>query len=131
MPEIYPSGTILCFDDPTPSTSTTPTDSELSEGEVFFRAIQNFLPNASSVILLPLCQFGGKPYAASFSCARDSCRVFSDDELLYMRGFMNLIMAEVSRLNSISVDKAEGEFISSITQPGAIRRIFMNIFGKC
>ncbi|KAF7980698.1 hypothetical protein HWV62_37151 [Athelia sp. TMB] len=114
MLAMYPSGSILCFDDPTSGTSTTPTDSELDQGELIFRAVQDFLPNASSVIFLPLFQFG-KPYAASFSWIHDSRRVISDDELRYMRGFMTLIMAEVSRLSAISADKAKGEFISSIS----------------
>ncbi|KAF7985972.1 hypothetical protein HWV62_43938 [Athelia sp. TMB] len=114
MLAMYPSGSILCFDEPTSSTSTTPTDSELNQGELILRAIQDFLPTASSVIFLPLFQFG-KPYAASFSWIHDFRRVISDDELRYMRGFMTLIMAEVSRLSAISADKAKGEFISSIS----------------
>lgn len=136
MLEVYPSGTILCFDDPTPllnrratsarpeqgktepilpSPSTSPADSGFSDDELVFSAVQEFLPNATSVLFVPLCHFGGKPYAASFSWVCDRRRVFSNDELLYMRGFMNSIMAEVSRLSTISADKAKGEFISSIS----------------
>lgn len=137
MLELYPSGTILSFDQPTlpsvvhplepipadPITSehpchipmSPPLASGSSEADLIFSAVQDFLPDCTSVLFVPMCHIGGKHYAASFSWVCDARRVFSSDELSYMRGFMSSIMAEVSRLNTISADKAKGEFISSIS----------------
>lgn len=77
--------------------------------------VQNFLPGCTAVLFLPLFHASGRPYAASFSWSRDERRIFTHDELSYMRGFMSSIMAEVSRLNTLSADKAKGDFISSIS----------------
>jgi len=64
---------------------------------------------------MPLFHNSGKRYAASFSWTCDVQRVFTSDELSYMQGFMSSIMSEVSRLNTLSADKAKGDFISSIS----------------
>lgn len=131
MLELYPQGTILSFDEMTPPTASlhmTPDmypaedgfpfkelPAALSEEEQIFQEVRQFLPDSAAVLFLPLFHLGGKAYAASFSWTSDVRRVFTYDELSYMQGFMSSIMAEVSRLNTLSTDKAKGEFISSIS----------------
>jgi signal transduction histidine kinase len=127
MLDLYPLGTIIYFDKQTPSAPAAlpvcnnPIDENsfrvtpsMSEEEIFC-ALQEFIPECASVLFMPLFQNGGKHYAASFSWTYDVLRVFTSDELSYMQGFMSSIMSEVSRLNTLSADKAKGDFISSIS----------------
>lgn len=131
MLELYPQGTILSFDEPslpvticmTSGSSPHGNDEDLpserppstSEEDRVIQEVQDFLPDCAAVLFVPLFHASGKPYAASFSWTRDVRRVFTVDELSYMRGFMSSIMAEVARLNTLSADKAKGDFISSIS----------------
>jgi len=128
MLDLYPLGTIISFDKQIPSASSLalpafnnvvdenafPDTLSMSEEEIF-QALQEFIPGCASVLFMPLFHDGGKPYAASFSWTYDVLRVFTSDELSYMQGFMSSIMSVVSRLNTISADKAKGDFISSIS----------------
>jgi signal transduction histidine kinase len=129
MLDLYPLGTIIFFDEQTPSANgptTLPAFNDpageasfpdmlsTSEEEVF-RALREFIPECASVLFMPLFHNGGKPYAASFSWTYDVLRVFTSDELSYIQGFMGSIMSEVSRLNTLSADRAKGDFISSIS----------------
>jgi signal transduction histidine kinase len=127
MLDLYPLGTIISFDKQTPSApAALSASNKLIDGNPFadklsmseqdiFHALQEFIPECASVLFMPLFHNGGKPYAASFSWTYDVLRVFTFDELSYMQGFMSSIMSVVSRLNTLSADKAKGDFISSIS----------------
>lgn len=125
MLDLYPLGTIISFDEPTAPAASPTSNNPVGESsfpdalstseEEIFHALQEFIPECASVLFMPLFHNSGKRYAASFSWTCDVQRVFTSDELSYMQGFMSSIMSEVSRLNTLSADKAKGDFISSIS----------------
>ncbi|KAL7275253.1 hypothetical protein RUND412_001812 [Rhizina undulata] len=78
--------------------------------------LKRFLPGSKSVVFVPLYDYIGNVFAVGFAWTCSKIRVFCGDvELSYMAAFGNSIMAEVSRLHTISADKAKGDFISSVS----------------
>ena len=82
------------------------------DAELLFRT----LPGVRSVAFFPLWDFHKERwYAGTLFWTTDANRLLDEDDLTYFSAFGNSTMAEISRIEAISSDRAKSDFISSIS----------------
>lgn len=78
--------------------------------------LRSLIPAASSVMLFPLRNTNTeKLFAYNIAWTMDKTRVFEREDFVYVSSFSNLIMTELSRLDTVAADRAKADFISSIS----------------
>jgi signal transduction histidine kinase len=78
--------------------------------------LRSILPNATSVLLLPLWDLTqDKWFAYSLAWTTNPARIFRRQDFTYLASFGNSIMTELSRLETVAADNAKSQFISSIS----------------
>jgi len=107
-----PAVTTTPPDDASPADHRNGIPSKHTKADVL-DTFRRFIPGSRSVVFVPLRDFVGKVFAVVFCCWTTSkFRVFRDDvEGNYLVAFGDAIMAEVSRLHTVS-----GEFYVPQTQ---------------
>lgn len=79
--------------------------------------LRKYFPNVRQLLFAPLWDAGSaRWFSGCFVWGTSPRQVFSEEtELNFLIAFGNSIMAEVSRLSSISADRQKGDFIGSIS----------------
>jgi signal transduction histidine kinase len=73
-------------------------------------------PNARQIFFAPLYDQTSGCFIGSFAWSTSATRIFSiENDLSYLVAFGHSVMAEVSRLNTLSADRAKGDFISNVS----------------
>ena len=73
-------------------------------------------PNARHIAFVPLYDSTSGCFIGSFAWSTSATRLFSiDNHLSYLIAFGHSVMSEVSRLNTLSADRAKGDFISNVS----------------
>jgi hypothetical protein len=73
-------------------------------------------PGARHIAFVPLYDSTSGCFIGSFAWSTSSTRLFStDNHLSYLIAFGHSVMSEVSRLNTLSADRAKGDFISNVS----------------
>jgi len=131
----YPQGELFVFDENGPisplSSLTSPKGSELTITPVevenkrvrrearkraeILRLLVAF-PGARQIFFVPLYDSTSGCFIGSFAWSTSATRIFSiDNHLSYLVAFGHSVMSEVSRLNTLSADRAKGDFISNVS----------------
>lgn len=73
-------------------------------------------PGARHIAFVPLYDSTSGCFIGSFAWSTSATRLFSiDNHLSYLIAFGHSVMSEVSRLNTLSADRAKGDFISNVS----------------
>jgi signal transduction histidine kinase len=73
-------------------------------------------PKANHIFFVPLYDSISKCFIGSFTWSTSATRVFStENDLSYLIAFGHSVMTEVSRLNSLSGDRAKDQFINNVS----------------
>lgn len=73
-------------------------------------------PGARQIFFVPLYDSTSGCFIGSFTWSTSSTRIFSaENHLSYLIAFGHSVMSEVSRLNTLSADRAKGDFISNVS----------------
>lgn len=73
-------------------------------------------PKARHIAFVPLYDSTSGCFIGSFAWSTSITRLFSvDNHLSYLIAFGHSVMSEVSRLNTLSADRAKGDFISNVS----------------
>lgn len=73
-------------------------------------------PGARQIFFVPLYDTVSGCFIGSFAWSTSETRIFStENDLSYLVAFGHSVMAEVSRLNTLSADRAKGDFISNVS----------------
>lgn len=128
----YPLGELFVFDSNGPITppkeavdSKVPRISLTMEGKrdrhrsrkraEILRLLASF-PGARQIFFVPLYDSVSGCSIGSFAWSTSESRIFStENDLSYLVAFGHSVMAEVSRLNTLSADRAKGDFISNVS----------------
>lgn len=79
-------------------------------------AIPNSLPGVTSLIAFPLWDAGGgKWFSYGLAWTADPTRVFERQDFGYLHSFVNSILVESSRIESLAANQAKNTFVSSIS----------------
>ncbi|KAH9222298.1 hypothetical protein DL95DRAFT_454760 [Leptodontidium sp. 2 PMI_412] len=131
----YPQGELFVFDgdgpispDPIPnsrdSSMATIVDS-ITEDKRARRAARKraeilrlliAFPGARQIFFVPLYDSTSGCFIGSFAWSTSATRIFTaENHLSYLIAFGHSVMSEVSRLNTLSADRAKGDFISNVS----------------
>lgn len=73
-------------------------------------------PGARQIFFVPLYDSTSGCFIGSFAWSTSATRIFSiENHLSYLIAFGHSVMSEVSRLNTLSADRAKGDFISNVS----------------
>ncbi|KAK0114690.1 hypothetical protein ONS95_014175 [Cadophora gregata] len=73
-------------------------------------------PGARQIFFVPLYDSTSGCFIGSFAWSTSATRIFTaENHLSYLVAFGHSVMSEVSRLNTLSADKAKGDFISNVS----------------
>lgn len=73
-------------------------------------------PGARQIFFVPLYDSTSGCFIGSFAWSTSATRIFSiENHLSYLVAFGHSVMSEVSRLNTLSADRAKGDFISNVS----------------
>ena len=73
-------------------------------------------PGARHIFFVPLYDSTSGCFIGSFAWSTSATRIFSiENHLSYLIAFGHSVMSEVSRLNTLSADRAKGDFISNVS----------------
>jgi signal transduction histidine kinase len=73
-------------------------------------------PQARQIFFVPLYDSTSGCFIGSFAWSTSATRIFTvDNHLSYLVAFGHSVMSEVSRLNTLSADRAKGDFISNVS----------------
>ncbi|KAE8447124.1 hypothetical protein EG329_011108 [Mollisiaceae sp. DMI_Dod_QoI] len=73
-------------------------------------------PGARQIFFVPLYDSTSGCFIGSFTWSTSRTRIFSaENHLSYLIAFGHSVMSEVSRLNTLSADRAKGDFISNVS----------------
>ncbi|KAF4631651.1 hypothetical protein G7Y89_g6476 [Cudoniella acicularis] len=130
----YPKGALFVFDDNGPNfppDSYSPDGSQATiisaevvekrarrEGRkrVELRRLLAAFPGSRQIFFVPLYDSTSGCFIGSFAWSTSATRIFSiENHLSYLVAFGHSVMAEVSRLNTLSADHAKGDFISNVS----------------
>lgn len=84
----------------------------------FLKELHKFpviFPGARKIILFPLTSSSHRLFAYAIGFTTDAIRVLQREDFAYITSFSNLIMSELSRIDSADADLAKSRFISSIS----------------
>jgi signal transduction histidine kinase len=97
--------------------SKTALDNEVKDdGSVEAAQLRTILPEATSVLLLPLWDTNqDKWFAYILAWTMNPTRILQRPDFTYLASFGNSIMTELSRLETVAADNAKSGFISSIS----------------
>lgn len=129
----YPQGQLFEFDDNGPISPVDEDDGPSSlnvldpiaeaksarrrarmQGEIL-RLLVAF-PRARHIAFVPLYDSTSGCFIGSFAWSTSITRLFTtDNHLSYLIAFGHSVMSEVSRLNTLSADRAKGDFISNVS----------------
>lgn len=131
----YPQGALFVFDQDgsvsSPADILTPEGSQTTITSVSFeekltrhnarkrgeilRLLVAF-PAARHILFVPLYDSTSGCFIGSFAWSTSATRIFSiENHLSYLVAFGHSVMTEVSRLNTLSADRAKGDFISNVS----------------
>jgi len=131
----YPQGELFVFDEDgpispySPSLKTTQSDQSVTPAEIdekqlrhkarkraeIIRLLESF-PGARQIFFVPLYDSTSGCFIGSFAWSTSATRIFSlENHHSYLVAFGHSVMAEVSRLNTLSADRAKGDFISNVS----------------
>ncbi|KAH7369618.1 hypothetical protein BKA65DRAFT_2440 [Rhexocercosporidium sp. MPI-PUGE-AT-0058] len=131
----YPQGELFVFDadgpvssDPIPSSRdcsvVTIVNSAMEEKRArraarkraeILRLLVAF-PEARQIFFVPLYDSTSGCFIGSFAWSTSATRIFTaENHLSYLIAFGHSVMSEVSRLNTLSADRAKGDFISNVS----------------
>ncbi|PVH76709.1 hypothetical protein DL98DRAFT_283823 [Cadophora sp. DSE1049] len=131
----YPQGELFVFDkdgpvypDPTPNSrdcSVVTIVDTITEEKRFRSAARKradilrllvAFPGARQIFFVPLYDSTSGCFIGSFAWSTSATRIFTaENHLSYLVAFGHSVMSEVSRLNTLSADKAKGDFISNVS----------------
>jgi hypothetical protein len=77
--------------------------------------LMDIFPKARKIILFPLASTSNNLFAYAIGYTTDTTRVLQREDFTYITSFSNLIMAELSRIDTANADLAKSQFISSIS----------------
>ncbi|KAF8537241.1 hypothetical protein BDD12DRAFT_795277 [Trichophaea hybrida] len=110
-----PAATAASSNDTLPVDYQNGIPSRLTKADVL-DTFRRFIPGSKSVVFVPLYDFVGKVFAVVFCWTTSKFREFKDEvEGNYLVAFGDAIMAEVSRLHTVSAEVSKGKFIASIS----------------
>ncbi|CZT50117.1 uncharacterized protein RSE6_11049 [Rhynchosporium secalis] len=73
-------------------------------------------PGARQIFFVPLYDSTSGCFIGSFAWSTSATRIFTaENHLSYLIAFGHSVMSEVSRLNTLSADRAKGDFISNVS----------------
>ncbi|KAI9052345.1 hypothetical protein LZ554_003695 [Drepanopeziza brunnea f. sp. 'monogermtubi'] len=73
-------------------------------------------PGARQIFFVPLYDSTSGCFIGSFAWSTSATRIFTaENHLSYLVAFGHSVMSEVSRLNTLSADRAKGDFISNVS----------------
>lgn len=73
-------------------------------------------PKARQIFFVPLYDSTSGCFIGSFAWSTSATRIFTiENHLSYLVAFGHSVMSEVSRLNTMSADRAKGDFISNVS----------------
>lgn len=124
----YPQGELFVFDDEGPVSPhhNAPKPTRLYSAEKLaqrkarkrveiMRLLDSF-PNARQIFFVPLYDSTSGCFIGSFAWSTSATRIFSlENHHSYLIAFGHSVMSEVSRLNTLSADRAKGDFISNVS----------------
>jgi signal transduction histidine kinase len=130
----YPQGELFVFDQDGPISPPEDIDSRgnsqltittaVEEKRVRHRARKRAevlrllvaFPGARQIFFVPLYDSTSGCFIGSFAWSTSWTRIFSiENHLSYLVAFGHSVMSEVSRLNTLSADRAKGDFISNVS----------------
>ncbi|TVY82198.1 Hybrid signal transduction histidine kinase B [Lachnellula suecica] len=130
----YPKGQLFVFDEngPTlPPHSSAIKDSQATiipaiteekrarQQERKIKELQRLLdafPGSRQIFFVPLYDSTSGCFIGSFSWSKSKFRIYTtENHLSYLVAFGHSVMAEVSRLNTLSADASKGDFISNVS----------------
>lgn len=128
----YPQGELFVFDNKGPiSASDETTGSEtliqsplLEDKRLRQKARKNAeilrllaaFPGARQIFFVPLYDSTSGCFIGSFAWSTSATRIFTiENHLSYLVAFGHSVMSEVNRLNTLSADRAKGDFISNVS----------------
>jgi signal transduction histidine kinase len=130
----YPKGQLFEFDEQGPistnedlqfnSSQTTIVSRDVEVKQIrdrarkrseILRLLASF-PRARHIAFVPLYDSTSGCFIGSFAWSTSATRLFSvDNHLSYLVAFGHSVMSEVGRLNTLSADRAKGDFISNVS----------------
>jgi signal transduction histidine kinase len=130
----YPQGELFVFDQDGPISQPEDADSRGNSQLTITTAVEekrarhrarkraevlrllSAFPGARQIFFVPLYDSTSGCFIGSFAWSTSWTRIFSiENHLSYLVAFGHSVMSEVSRLNTLSADRAKGDFISNVS----------------